>query len=209
MEESELIYPFILQCCNHTENSFWEKIFKDLAYNITPKGFYINKNYLYYNDNKTDRYKLEKKDSKILYYELYNLLKDKIDIFEEDAEDEIKLETKNWDNIKKKYFKDMLIEKYVIDMRAKYNLNIKQTKNLLSLIYICFLFKVIKKEDIIYKDNKICDIKNIIISRKEVKTRTNIYDYSIDNINKNNYTEKEKVNISGNWDKFIKDLKKK
>ena len=151
--KKEIIYPIFLECCVYAEDSFWKNIFDDLAYGKTPYGTYINKDFLCcgYKD-KEFSYKIEKIEPKKIYTDIYKLLTNKLGILSQkekikkrisfyQAEDRIKQSRQSWSDIRKKNIKDLLIERYVIDMKKKYLLTIKQSKYLLSVIFIAIVFK--------------------------------------------------------------------
>ena len=160
--KKEIIYPIFLECFEYTTDSFWENIFEDLSYGKCPYGTYINKNFLCCNyKDKEFSYKIEKKNPLQLYTDIYNLfakklgllssrdkLKKKLDF--NNIEEELKFNKNKWTDIRKKNIKDLLIENYVIDMKNKYSLSNKQSKNLLSSIFIGMIFKVINIKDICY-----------------------------------------------------------
>ena len=59
-----------------------------------------------------------------------------------DTENKIKNCKQDWVNIKKKNIKDLLVERYVVDMKNKYSLTIKQSKYLLSIILATSNFNI-------------------------------------------------------------------
>ena len=151
--KKDIIYPIFLECSQFITDKFWENIFEDLAYGKSPYGTYITKGSLTckYKD-KEFIYKIEKKDVKTLYTEVYVLLSKKLGLLShqdklnkkidfENIENEIKEGRKNWTSIRKKNIKDLIIENYVISMKNKFSLNIKQAKYLLSIIFIGMVFK--------------------------------------------------------------------
>ena len=76
--KKEILYPVFLECLQFINDAFWENIFEDLAYGKTPYGTYINKDFLCCNyKNKEFSYKIEKKDPKTLYNDIYSLLGNK------------------------------------------------------------------------------------------------------------------------------------
>ena len=76
--KKDIVYPIFIECLQFTEDIFWENIFEDLAYGKTPYGTYISKDFLCCKYKKKDfSYKIERKDPKILYEEVYNLLANK------------------------------------------------------------------------------------------------------------------------------------
>ena len=186
--KKDIIYPIFLECSQFITDKFWDNIFEDLAYGKAPYGTYISKGSLTckYKD-KEFIYKIEKKDPEILYNEVYVLLTKKLGLLShqdkinkkidfQNIEDEIKEGRKNWNSIRKKNIKDLLIENYVITMKNKYLLTIKQAKYLLSIIFIGMIFKIISVKDIEYRDGIITKIEGINFKKKEIILEKDIYD---------------------------------
>jgi hypothetical protein len=135
--KKEIIYPVFLECLQFTNDFFWENIFEDLAYGKTPYGTYINKDFLCCNyKDKEFSYKIEKKEPEQLYNDILFLLGKKLGILSlkdknnkqidfKNIENELKECRKNWSNIRKKNIKDLLIERYVLNMKDKYLLTMK------------------------------------------------------------------------------------
>ena len=215
--KKEILYPVFLECLQFINDAFWENIFEDLAYGKTPYGTYINKDFLCCNyKNKEFSYKIEKKDPKTLYNDIYSLLGKKLGILSirdktnrqidfQNIENELKECRKNWSNIRKKNIKDLLIERYVLNMKNKYSLSYKQAQTLLSTIFIGLVFKVISVKDIKYSDGNITEIEGISFSNKEFKFEKNIYGNDIEF---RKCILLEKNSMSDNWEKFLTSLKK-
>ena len=216
--KKEIVYPIFLECCQYTTDIFWENVFEDISYGKTPYGTYITKDFLCCNyKDKEFSYKIEKnKDTEQLYNDIFNLLskklgllsqrdkiKKKIDFY--NIEEEIKEGRKNWSSIRKKNIKDLLIEKYVIDMKNKYSLSIKQAKYLLSIIFIAMVFKVITVKDIHYENGKISHIEGIEFKKKQVIVLRDIYNIET---NLNSCILIEPNLMSYNWEKYLTALKK-
>lgn len=215
--KKDIIYPIFLECLQFITDKFWDNIFEDLAYGKAPYGTYISKGSLTckYKD-KEFIYKIEKKDPEILYNEVYVLLTKKLGLLShqdkinkkidfQNIEDEIKEGRKNWNSIRKKNIKDLLIENYVITMKNKYLLTIKQAKYLLSIIFIGMIFKIISVKDIEYRDGIITKIEGINFKKKEIILEKDIYDvkYNVSNI-----LIDDKNLMSFNWEKYLEALKK-
>lgn len=214
----DIIYPVFLQCYQHATDSFWKNIFEDLAYGLTPYGTYIKQDFLSCSfKDKEFSYKIdEKKDSYILYNDIYNLLKNRLGILSHreknkkridfnTVEDNIKNSRKTWSDIKKKNIKEILIEKYVIEMKNKYSLSINQAKYLLSIIFIALLFKIISNEEIHYNNNKIESIDGIEFKEKKIILKKDIYNIDAE------FTPEiivDKGLLSTEWEKYIKNLEK-
>ena len=215
--KKDIIYPIFLECSQFITDKFWDNIFEDLAYGKAHYGTYISKGSLTckYKD-KEFIYKIEKKDPEILYNEVYVLLTKKLGLLShqdkinkkidfQNIEDEIKEGRKNWNSIRKKNIKDLLIENYVITMKNKYLLTIKQAKYLLSIIFIGMIFKIISVKDIEYRDGIITKIEGINFKKKEIILEKDIYDvkYNVSNI-----LIDDKNLMSFNWEKYLEALKK-
>lgn len=217
----ELVYPVFLKCCKYSDDIFWKFIFEDLAYGKAPYGTYITKNFLCCNyKDKQFSYKIDpKKDPKIIYENIHKLLFNKFGLMSQTDKENRRLifeNTKNnieqicksdWNMIKKKNIKNILIENFVIDMKNKHNLSDKLCKKLLSIIKIGIIFKTILSDDIKYKDGKINNIEGIVFNNKKIKFNKNIYKSS-NKISSQIIIEK-KSNISENWPKFLLNLQKK
>ena len=215
--KKEILYPMFLECIQYTSDTFWENVFEDLAYGKTPYGTYLNKSFLCCNyKNKEFSYKIERKDPKVLYDDVYNLLAKKLCLLSvrdklnkkidfNNIEEEIKQTRENWTNIRKKNIKDLLIENFVINMQKEYSLSVKQSRKLMSDIFIAMIFKIITVKDINYKDGVITSINGICFNQNEYNFDKDIYDVE------NEYRKcilVDKALISENWDKYLLNLLK-
>jgi hypothetical protein len=215
--EKDIIYPVFLECCQFAKDTFWKKIFEELSKGNYPYGTYISKDHLCcgYKD-KEFSYKIERKDPEELYNDVYYLLTEKVGILSQKdrskkrlefgkIEDDVQSSKKNWGDIKKKNIKNLLIEIYVIDMKNKHSLSVKQAKYLLSIIFIAMIFKVIISKDIHYSDGKITKIEGIDFVKGRIILQRNIYDVDGD------ITPEivlEKKYMYDNWEKYLNGLKK-
>jgi len=219
--KKEIIYPIFLECCQYAHDPFWEIIFDDLAYGKCPYGTYISKDFLSCSyKNKEFSYKIERKNSKQLYNDVYNLFTEKLGILSQkeknkkklafhEMEMSIKESRQDWASIRKKNIKDILYRKYVIDMKNKYDLNTKQCKYLFALILIAVTFKTLTSKDIEYKNDRIISISGIVISKDEIKLEKSLWstDSNIDGILESDhiiYTKR----MSDNWAKYLRHLRK-
>jgi hypothetical protein len=121
------------------------------------------------------------------------------------TEENIKKSRNNWANIRKKNLKDLLIERYVVDIKKKYLLSIQQAKYLLSIIFIAIVFKVITSKDIEYENGKITNINGIEFENHEIIIKRNIYNFKI------NFSPEiiiDKKIMADNWQKYLESLRK-
>jgi hypothetical protein len=215
--KKEIIYPIFLECCHHTDDTFWENIFEDLAYGKSPYGTYISKNFLCCSYKKKEfSYKIEKKDAKIMYTEVYNLLTNRLGLLSQrekvqkrkaftDVEDTIKDSRKKWSDIRKKNMKELLIELYVTRMKNKHSLSIKQAQYLLSVVLIAMVFKVISSEDINYNNGRIDSIEGIDFAKKQVLIKRDLYNIEV---NFAPHIVIDKKLMSDDWGKYLESLRK-
>lgn len=212
----EIVYPVFLECCQYADDIFWENVFEDLAYGKPPYGTYISKGFLCCSfKNKEFSYKIERKDCKILYDDIYNLLTEKLGILSHkekaqkkldfhELEKNIKQSRQEWCNIRRKNIKDIMYEKYVIDMKRKHSLSIKSCKYLLSVILLSIMFKTITAKDIVFKDDKIQSIEGIDFLKGKVILKRPLC--SFDEIIQEQEETSTKL-LSENWEKYLKLLR--
>lgn len=214
MRRRELLYPIFLEAIAHAEDPYWETVFEDLAYGKCPYGTYISRGFLISSyKGKEFSYSFNDKDSNQIYNDVYNLLKTKLGIFSlrekekkkvlfHSMEKDIKESRNDWSKIRRKNIKDIMFNQYAIDMKKKYNLDVKETKKLLTLITICMLFKTITSKDITYEDDKITSIEGIDFENKKVLLQRPLCSHI--------YEKDESFEIpnlmSANWEKFLEEL---
>lgn len=207
-----LLYPLLLTACPYTQIEFWRNVFEDLAYGFPPSNTYIVNKYLCCNKVGSEfSYKLDQDiSSDEMYEELYSLLNKPLILTENDNKViminnyQNTMDMKVQMNIRKKNIKDMMIEKYIINVHEKYNLSYKQSKNILIFITIAMLFKTITNTDIQYTNTSILSIDGLEFKTGNVKFTKKIY--STDNIIL--HQSPESKYMKSNWDKYIFNLKK-
>ncbi len=216
-QKREIVYPFFLECCKYADDAFWENIFEDLAYGKTPYGAYISKDFLCCSyKNKEFSYRIERKDPKILYDDLYKLLTEKLGIlsYKEKArklmvfnelEKNIKESRQNWTGIRRKNIKDTMYEKYVIEMKKKHNLSLKQSRYLLAVILLSIMFKTITSKDITYKDGRIIDIAGIDFSKGKIIMKRPLCTVSSNTSHTPIPSENTQM-FRNNWEKYLEKL---
>ena len=214
--KKEIIYPVFLECSTFADNKFWVNIFQDLAYGKTPYGTYISKDFLCCNyKNKEFSYKIESKPPQQIYDEIYSLLTKKMGFLSEKerarkmiefhrVEQEIKGSRQTWADIRKKNIKEAFIERYVIKMKHKHKLSVKQSKLLLSVIFTAMTFKILTTKDIVYTEKGIERINGIRFDKGRVRCEKSLYDVPF---------ERKKVSdncayMSDQWKKYLVSLRK-
>jgi hypothetical protein len=205
----------MLECCQYTEDEFWERIFEELAYGKAPFGSYINKGFLCCGfRNKEFTYRLERKDPKILYEELYELLTNKLGLLSNKQklekrkryrEEETSEIPQDWSSIRRKNIKDIMYQNFVLDMKKKYSLDMKQTKMLLAMLTLALLIKSIGPKDIIYENERIQEIQGIEFEKGSFAFSRPIYS-KIYTSNSVEGESEERIDICQEWDKYIGEL---
>ena len=217
--KKEILYPIFIKCRSFCTDTFWANIFEDLAYGKTPYGSYISKTFLCCNFKKKDFvYKIDsKKKPEQVYKDISNLFTNKLGIISNeeklkqkqlfiDMENDLKDSRKNWNSIKKKNIKELLIELYVVKMQKKWCLTNIQAKYLLSLFYMAIIFKIITSKDIIYENGRITHIEGIDFVKQQILIGKDFYKLEKDC--SPNIVIFEKNIMKENWEKYIKELKK-
>lgn len=220
--KKEILYPVFLECCQFADDVFWEGIFEELAYGKAPYGTYISKGFLCCSyKNKEFSYKIERKDPEILYDDIYKLLAEKLGILSHkekaqkrldfhELEKNIKHSRQEWTSIRRKNIKDIMYEKYVIDMKRKYSLSIKQCKYLLSIILLSIMFKTITSKDIVYKDDKIQNIVGLEFTKGKVILKRPLCSLESENIcDTPELDDPGMKTMSENWERYLKTLREK
>jgi hypothetical protein len=217
LPKKEILYPIFIECSAYARDAFWKNVFEDLAYCKCPYGTYISKDFFYCNyRNKEFSYKIEKKNPKTLYDDIYDLLVRKLgllshqDKFQKKAdfiaiEEDIKNSRKVWANIRKKNIKDLLIENYAIEMKTKHSLTIATTRQLLSIIFIGMSFKIISSKDIVYEDGVVKNILGIRFSKNKIILDRDIYGSQITNAPS---IVSDKKSMYDLWGKYLETLRK-
>src|SRR3989344_2050453 len=218
LDGKEIVHPKFLECCQYAEDEFWYSIFEDFAYGKTPSGTYISKGFLCCSyKGKEFSYKLEKIPAKRLYSEVQALLVGKLGILStkeqeqkrqifELTEGSIKESRQTWDKIKKKNFKDYLIENYVLHIQHEFNLSVKQTKDLLAFISMALLFKLIKPKDIDYDGHRINSIAGLTFGRSGSPHTDINFSSLLNNHSDDSKVDERKKVMAEKWPKFLSKL---
>ena len=107
--------------------------------------------------------------------------------------------------LKKKNFKDILIENWAIAMKKKHNLSVKQTRYLISIIFLGLIFKIFTSKDIVIKNGIIETINGIHFTNNKINIDRDIYD--IQAVSSPDIVT-DKLNMSDEWEKYLNTLKR-
>jgi hypothetical protein len=218
---NEILFPIFLHCVEYSLDKFWGKIFEDLSYGKTPYGVYFNRDCLCCGKGKTGEstHILDTKDPEQLHDNVYRLLNGTMGIMSPDErlkkqQDFIDIEEANksnlnkWSDIKKKTTKDLLIELFAVEMKRTHNLNIKQTRYLISFICMAILFKSITPYHIEMDNGRIVNIIGIDFTDSHMDFDLELYSAELDE-STTGVSGDLRVKMIENWEKYIFGLKKK
>lgn len=210
----ELVYPIFLECIEWAEDDpYWESIFENLAYGKSPHGTYISRgNLCCSNKKRSFSYKIENKDSSEVYKEVFALLSHKVGLVS-DAERLKRMEEcesvekeNSWAVVqKKKNTKELLIEQFVTRMRNQHSLNMKQGKELLSIINTALTLKSITQNDVLMENGAIYAINDIEFSDGDFEIKRDLYNVDV---SMTGDTTTEKTPLSKIWHKYVDELRK-
>ncbi len=184
-----LLYPLFLRCCLYIVDPFWKYIFEDLAYNKTPYGIVVNEDGLHsIIKHKEFSVLFEGKSDQEIAFEVCKGLSEKLSILSqkdhifrrnayENAYDKVMKSITSWNDIKKKRIKDLLIEQYVLKMKADFKLSMPLTRILYSIVFIGLQFKTITAKHIIYIEGRITKISGIRFTSHQIHCDTSLMDY--------------------------------
>jgi hypothetical protein len=217
---------------NYAETSFWRHILEDLAHGRCPYGLYIKKNYLcsFLRGKECSYFIDANKDTKQIYQEVISdILKDQIGLNspeERYLEKERFLQYKSkmmdhrkddWNNIRKKMVRDILLEQYVLQQASVYRLSIALCRKILCLLFIGLLLKTVQNKDIEYDSGFIHSISGFEFEDHRCIIRKDILCHNLENIEfirtpfDGQLSENHDTNIypkclSGYWDNYLDNI---
>lgn len=184
----DVIYPIFLKCISYIEDEFWKETFEEMSYGNCYQGSYISKGFLCSNvKGKEFVYKFTDKEPEKIYQDVTKLLKEKLNIMSkndrkilinefEEVEKVLKsVKDTEWTEIKKKSYKDILFQNFLIKAKKEYELRDVQVKRLYNSINLGLMLKSIKNSDIVYKNGEILEIKGIQFTKNKYKIDIDIY----------------------------------
>ena len=146
-------YPIFLECVLHTEDTFWQYVFIDLSYGITPYGlfFYREKALACRFKNIEFLFEFTEEKPEIIFNVLLQFMQDKLHLSSTAKNMNDKKILMEALNTKKKYYnKNTLIENYVVDVKKKYKLTTKEMVDLFRTIDVNFQLKNFTKSNITF-----------------------------------------------------------
>lgn len=186
---SVVTHPIFLKCCQYLTDPFWVYLFEDMAYGKCPYGIILKDNCVYsVLKNREFTYSLEedKKDVEKICEELCQIFSSKLQIFSEKDHFRYRNECQsyvtnymnnlsNWNDIRKKNLKDLLLEQYSLSQKEKFQYNFVFTRKLFAIIFIGIQFKTILSKHIRYVNRSIDSIEGIECHPDHIACSFNIF----------------------------------
>jgi len=170
-KKRKVLHPIFAECATLTTDRFWKDLFEKASFGKFIKGFTINRDYLIYKRG-------TKSDSVLIPnspHEAYSVCvsffqssakiysdEDLKKIHEEERlmQLEEQLKERTWSKTRKRQA-EVLIDAYICELKAKYNLGTEPGKKLEDLINIGLLYNYFNKDNIILEDGMISEIKGL------------------------------------------------
>jgi len=208
--KKDIIYPIFLKLASTMEDTFWKYIYEDLSYGKCPYGIYLQNDYICcFIKGKEFSYHMDEKNKKSCE-EIHHLLKYKAGILSEkekiqQKEDFFRQKRSNEKRfINKKFLRDNLIQNFVLKQGERYNIKMENRKNLISFLYISFIFKSISIQDLEFENEEIVGINGIEFSPQNIIIKRKIFIHG----NVPTPVEEEKqLCIYSLWNSFFQDVK--
>ena len=188
MTSQVLIYPIFAECKDYTFDPFWQDIFLKCACNRFPKNLRYN------NKNSTINIKVpcaggrSKTEVISISEEPVELFQTMMEIFREklglrstrdmhiqaleleDIKNQIKVDLNcEWKKLKPRSLKDELIMNYVMRLTKENDLDPKESKTILTTIYLGFQYKKLTAEHVDYENGVINNIIGLEMDPEEKK----------------------------------------
>lgn len=147
-------HPIFLECLTKTDDPNMVKILEDLSMDISSLFTFVDNAIVHNKTNKVINYKML--DSNKLFEEIQDVLSNDVENID------------CWSLIKKKDYKDLLIERFILKMQKIHDLSIRECKKLYLYIQEGLYSKSIEPDDIVMFDGDIQAIFGISFENKTV-----------------------------------------
>jgi len=167
----EIIYPIFIKVSQLCKDAFWMYLYDDLAYGVCPYGSYIDTNTMSIISRlkgKQFNFVFVNQDPQYIYITLTELFSSKLNLYSKveflhqraEFNTFLNLSYNAWKDIKKTNIKNILLQNFILRLKKQYHFTISQSKKILSIVNMAFLFKLITPTDIVYDSEK-CVITDI------------------------------------------------
>lgn len=192
------------------EDTFWKYIYEDLSYGKCPYGIYLQNDYICcFIKGKEFSYRINETKEDVME-EIHNLLKKRAGILSDkekiqQKEDFFQKKSIQKKNINKKFLRENLIQNFILKKGKQYNIKLEHQKNLISFLYIAFLFKSITINDIHFENSEIVSIDGIEFTDNKISIQKRLLH---DNVQQTSINEEEKkITLTQCWNQFLIDMK--
>jgi hypothetical protein len=208
--KKEIIHPIFLKLASSMEDTFWKYIYEDLSYGKCPYGIYLQNDYICcFIKGKEFSYRINETKEDVME-EIHNLLKKRAGILSDkekiqQKEDFFQKKSIQKKNINKKFLRENLIQNFILKKGKQYNIKLEHQKNLISFLYIAFLFKSITINDIHFENSEIVSIDGIEFTDNKISIQKRLLH---DNVQQTSINEEEKkITLTQCWNQFLIDMK--
>ena len=208
--KKEIIHPIFLKLASSMEDTFWKYIYEDLSYGKCPYGIYLQNDYICcFIKGKEFSYRIVETKEDVME-EIHNLLKKRAGILSDkekiqQKEDFFQKKSIQKKNINKKFLRENLIQNFILKKGKQYNIKLEHQKNLISFLYIAFLFKSITINDIHFENSEIVSIDGIEFTDNKISIQKRLLQ---DNVQQTSINEEEKkITLIQCWNQFLIDMK--
>jgi hypothetical protein len=186
---SVVTHPIFLRCCQYLSDPFWIYLFEDMAYGKCPYGIILKDNCIYsVLKNREFTYSLlqSDKDTKTMCEDLCTIFSSKLHLLSQKDHFRYRTECQDyvtnymnnmyqWNDIRKKSLKDLLLEQYSLTQKQKYNYSYAFTRKLFAIVFIGIQFKTILSKHIHYRNRSIRNIDGVECKPSEIVCSFNIF----------------------------------
>lgn len=175
--QRDVIYPILSECASIVKDEYWRQFYQDLAAGKSTKGIWISNGVVQTSNRRNGfNYNITDKAPQVIIAELHHLLithtsicsrKDMVKRkqFIKEIEEELEeYDRGKWTSIKRKHIRTMLLVDYVINFGKKHKLSWPAIMQAYNVITNAFESKTHISKDVVYKNGKVLDIDDIVLS---------------------------------------------
>ena len=177
----EIQYPLFLEASHYVTDDYWSSVLQELSYGNAPHGAYIDREFdsiCFPKNGKRNQFFFgETTDAVQISIECVNFIRNVSGmcsyseyIQRHENLRELYSTFKDWNSIKKKHVRELMLLNYVIGVKNELDLTTHQMKILMSNVQLWFQFKLLAKDDVEYSTEmcKITSINNVTIAQNGI-----------------------------------------
>jgi len=178
---SNSLHPIFEQCAKLTLDEYWKDIFLNASQNIFPKGVrYDSKSNILFIRTQLQSGKIITEPAELgktpeaTFKIVLEIFKERLNIFSpldiqvkkseltELKESRMSSLDCEWKDIKPRSLKELIITRYIINLKKKHNLSDKNTKKAYVTLQLGFQLKQLYSDDVVYKKMAIQNIEGFV-----------------------------------------------